>query len=128
MIGFTKEVVFHPAKVNGVVVEKLMQNLYAGKDTIVVFPAGKVGVVSRDAIFDLIVATSQLIGMHDLKVAKHLCRIQNRGATIRFTPPTTMMGLPKSSVLVYSYDKVSESVIDEILHSNVGKLTVVEVR
>lgn len=127
MIGFTKEVVFHPAKVNGVVVEKLVRSICAGKDVIVVFPPALSGRASVDFIVEAVKASCCLLGV-DTAVNKATRKIEGNGCSIKFVSPDTMRGLKMPNVLVYSYDKVNESVIDQILHSNAGKLTVVEVR
>lgn len=127
MIGFTKEVVFHPAKVNAVVVEKLVRGICAGKDTLVVFPPALSGRASVDFIVEAVVAVCCFIGV-DASFNKASRKIEGNECSIRFVAPDVMRGSKMPNVLVYSYSKVSECTIDEILHSNAGKLTVVEVR
>ncbi len=127
MIGFTKEVVFHPAKINGTVAEKLVRGICAGKDTFVVFPPALYGRASVDFIVEAVVAACRLIGV-DASFNKASRKIEGNGCSIRFVAPDMMRGLLKANVLVYSYSKVSESIIDEILYSNADRLTVVEVR
>ncbi len=128
MIGFTKEVVFNPVNVTVAVVGKLVECLRNGKNAVVIIPAGKAGIVSRDAILNYLAGIAHLTGMGNFNFTKHPCKVQNNGATIRFLSPANLRGIPSANVLVYSLDKVSEELLQTILYTDPEKLTVVEVR